>query len=162
MAHIWQYGARYRKIHNKLGKPKDGYPVAVETIPRVKLIAKEYASTCTDARNLRFDARKRRDFEKLAVSANEPELIDLRRTALVLVENCTAWMYLHRSEPHTGECKSAVSHLFQQITKTQLELGRQSTNLNKEVEELRITIEKVMSTFHQNACSTRREESVDI
>ncbi|WKY12199.1 hypothetical protein Q1695_003631 [Nippostrongylus brasiliensis] len=162
MAHIWQYGARYRKIHNKLGKPKDGYPVTVETIPRVKLIAKEYASTCTDARNLRFDERKRRDFEKLAVSANEPELIDLRRTALILVENCTAWMYLHRSELHIGECKSAVSHLFQQITKTQLELERQSTNLNKEVEELKNSIEKVMSTFLQCACSTRREESLDV
>ncbi|VDL82651.1 unnamed protein product [Nippostrongylus brasiliensis] len=154
----WPYYPRLRKQRDAEGKPKDGYKVDVEIIPRVKLIAKEFATACTEARNQRFDKKKRLKFEELALAAEKVELVDLRKTALILVENCTAWMYMHRSETHLREYKSAVSHLFQQFEKVELELERQSPTLAKEIEELKSAVENVIRTFREHARNISEEE----
>ncbi|VDL83573.1 unnamed protein product [Nippostrongylus brasiliensis] len=154
----WPYYPRLRKERDAEGKPKDGYKVDVEIIPRVKLIAKDFATACTEVRNQRFDKKKRLKFEELALAAEKVELVDLRKTALILVENCTAWVYMHRSETHLRECKSSVSHLFQQFEKVELELERQSPTLAKEIDELESAVENVIRTFCEHARSRSEEE----
>ncbi|VDL62787.1 unnamed protein product [Nippostrongylus brasiliensis] len=154
----WPFSPGLRKRHDAQGKPKNGNKVNVEIIPRVKLIAKDFATACTEARNQRFDRERRLKFEELALAAEEVELVDLRKTALILVENCTAWMYMHRSETHHRECKSTVSHLFQQFEKVELELERQSPTLAKEIDELKSAVENVIRMFREHARNINEEE----
>ncbi|KAK6048021.1 hypothetical protein COOONC_14474, partial [Cooperia oncophora] len=96
----------------------EGNPVTVERLAPPKLIAKEFADVCTEARNLRFDKKKRLEFENSANAAplEGLDLANQRKTGLVLVENCTAWLYLHRREDAYKICKSAVSRLLQQAS----------------------------------------------
>ncbi|KAK6018887.1 hypothetical protein OSTOST_15496 [Ostertagia ostertagi] len=46
-----------------------------------------------------------------------------RKTGLVLVENCTAWLYLHRREGSYGTCKSAVLRLLQRLRSIENEIS---------------------------------------
>ncbi|VDP02913.1 unnamed protein product [Heligmosomoides polygyrus] len=141
-----------------MSKLIEGYRVTVEKVAPVKLIAKEFASRCTEARNLRFSKEKRTDFEKRALLAEKPKLVHLRRTTLVLVENCTAWLYLHRSERATHRPhKLAVSHLLQQFLSLQVEATEDvpSTSFDDKVEELKKTVQKVLDLFKT---ATRRSE----
>ncbi|VDO47751.1 unnamed protein product [Haemonchus placei] len=74
----WPYYPRLRKERDLEGKPKDGYKVDVERIPCQKLIAKEFADVCTEVRNLRFDKKKRLEFEKSAMAPSLESTILLR------------------------------------------------------------------------------------
>ncbi|KAK5965955.1 hypothetical protein GCK32_016261 [Trichostrongylus colubriformis] len=155
----WPYYPRLRKSQNLMGKPKDGQPVTVERISSPKLIAKEFADICAEARNLRFDKKRRLEFEK---SANAPHLegfdvCSQRRTGLVLVENCTAWLYLHRREGPFGKTKSAVSRLFQKLRLVDDEIHESSSSpiFLRDVEDLRKDISTVMKLFQHHVHTTK-------
>ncbi|VDL66843.1 unnamed protein product [Nippostrongylus brasiliensis] len=154
----WPYYPRLRKRRDLEGKPKEGYKVDVETMPRVKLIAKEFANICTEARNQRFDKDKRVKFEESALAAERPELVDLRKTALILVENCTAWLYIRHAEIHLQKDRSAVSHLLQQYNKVQFDLERKSLTIAKEIDELNSAVKNVIRTLSERLSSTDEEE----
>uniref|UniRef100_A0A7I4YZ90 IBR domain containing protein n=1 Tax=Haemonchus contortus TaxID=6289 RepID=A0A7I4YZ90_HAECO len=155
------YYARSRKFHDLEGKPKQGDPVPVERIAPVQLIAKEFADICTEARNLRFDKKRRVEFEK-SVSAsrlNESDLINQRRTSLVLIENCTAWLYLHRREGVFGTCRSSVSRLFQRICSIENEFSETSPSpiLLRNIRELKKDIGNVMNLFQESVHKVKEE-----
>ncbi|KAK5971062.1 hypothetical protein GCK32_011499, partial [Trichostrongylus colubriformis] len=111
------WNGNMRKYHSLAGKPKQGYQVTVERITPMQLIGKEFADICTEARNLRFDKKKMLAFDKSAIACQleNNDLANQRKTGLIMVENCTAWLYLHRREVTAATCKSAVSRLFQRL-----------------------------------------------
>ncbi|KAK6051655.1 hypothetical protein COOONC_10838 [Cooperia oncophora] len=147
----WPYYPRLRKQRDAEGKPKEGYPVTVERIASPKLIAKEFADVCTEARNLRFDKKKRLAFEKLASAAHLEgfDLAGQRKTGLLLVENCTAWLYLHRREDAYKTCKSAVSRLLQRLRSIENEIGEASPSsvFLRNAEDLKKDVKTVLNLF---------------
>ncbi|XGW05278.1 hypothetical protein V3C99_016004 [Haemonchus contortus] len=150
----WPYYPRLRKERDLEGKPKDGYKVDVERIPCQKLIAKEFADACTEVRNLRFDKKKRLQFEKSAMvpALESSDLANQRITGLVLVENCTAWLYLHRREDGFAKRKSAVLHLLQRLRSIENDISRNppSPLLLRNAEELGRDIKIVMDSFREH------------
>ncbi|KAL6726074.1 hypothetical protein Aduo_008084 [Ancylostoma duodenale] len=113
----------YRPMHRKKYHHPDsefyksGLRVYPEYLAPKKLIKKRYAATCLEARKLRLDEEKRIMFadclSNLFPSESErSRMLDMGQTILFLVENCTAWLYLHRSDDHRHS-KRTVSSLFQ-------------------------------------------------
>ncbi|PIO54905.1 hypothetical protein TELCIR_23720 [Teladorsagia circumcincta] len=106
---------------------------------------------CTEARNLRFNKKRRLEFEKLA-NASSLESFDLakqRRTGLLLVENCTAWLYLHRRDGACGTCKSAVSRLLKRLCLIESKINETSSSaiFLQNAADLRKDIDAVLHTF---------------
>ncbi|PIO75363.1 hypothetical protein TELCIR_02583 [Teladorsagia circumcincta] len=149
----WPYYPRLRKERDAEGKPKEGQPVTVEQITSPKLIAKEFSDICTEARNLRFDKKRRLEFEKLATASSLEsfDLVKQRKTGLVLVENCTAWLYLHRRDGACGTCKSVVSRLLKRLRLIESEINEISPSaiFLQNAADLRKDIDAVLHTFRQ-------------
>ncbi|ETN77971.1 hypothetical protein NECAME_10672 [Necator americanus] len=102
----WPYTPRFRKEFHKPDEDeffKNGTRVHPEYLEPKKLVKKEFAAICAEARSLRFDEKKQRNFEEEVCKifddeAMQQRAIGIRKTALTLVENCTALLYLHRAE----------------------------------------------------------------
>ncbi|EYC37270.1 hypothetical protein Y032_0810g2459 [Ancylostoma ceylanicum] len=89
-----------------------------ERVLRVQCRCGSIIDICAEARMLRLNQEKRTRFEdcvnNLFEDSEQNRLLDIRQTVLFLVENCTACLYLHRSDDYRHS-KRMVSSLFQQF-----------------------------------------------
>ncbi|KAK6744901.1 hypothetical protein RB195_011550 [Necator americanus] len=143
----------YRKRYHKRGK-KEGVPAQAKYVEPKRLIRKEYSKVCAEARKRRFDVEDRKNFEKavtkmFSCKSSASDAINLRRTALFLVETCTAWLYLHRSEDHQ-HLKSLVLHLLENYSILQEEISLSESNVTARFDDLKIAITKVLTLFSQS------------
>ncbi|KAK6744906.1 hypothetical protein RB195_011555 [Necator americanus] len=161
MRYPWEfYGPffiRYRRRYHKRGK-KEGAPAQVKYVAPKKLVRKQYSKVCTEARNRRFDNQGRKKFEKainrvFSCKSSASDAINLGRTALFLVETCTAWLYLHRSEDHQ-HLKSLVLHLLENYSILQEEISLPASNVTARFDDLKIVIAKVLTLFSQSIKSS--------
>ncbi|EYC39847.1 hypothetical protein Y032_0638g965 [Ancylostoma ceylanicum] len=170
---FWPFPPRHRKT---LHHPDDeffkyGDRVQPEYLEQKKLINKEYANMCVDARKLRFGEQrrsirrfsevrkslwitvdKRREFADAVVrkfSCEQHRVIDLRQTALFLVENCTAWLYLHRSEEGIHFVKKTVLLLFQQFLLFEDQILNSRVGHKEYVEDLEKCVSNVIDLFRR-------------
>ncbi|KHJ88561.1 hypothetical protein OESDEN_11643 [Oesophagostomum dentatum] len=139
-----------RKQHFHCEKEHD-FEVTPKQLEPKKLIRKDVASICVAARTERFNTSKTREFEnsvtKIIYSEEEQRSVkDLRKTILFLVENCTAWLFLHRSEKHV-RAKSQIGKLFQAILILQEEILRSSSTTKAHIEEIQKGVTEVLGTF---------------
>ncbi|ETN71851.1 hypothetical protein NECAME_04595, partial [Necator americanus] len=161
MRYPWEFSGpffiRYRRRYHKRGK-KEGAPAQVKYAAPKKLVRKQYSKVCTEARNRRFDNQGRKKFEKainrvFSCKSSASDAINLGRTALFLVENCTAWLYLHRSEDHQ-HLKSLVLHLLENYSILQEEISLPESNVTARFDDLKIVIAKVLTLFSQSIKSS--------
>ncbi|KHJ93127.1 hypothetical protein OESDEN_06967 [Oesophagostomum dentatum] len=142
----------WRKQHFHCEKEHD-LQVTPKPLEPKKLIRKEVASICVAARIERFYTSMRLEFEnsvaKSTCSEREQcQVKDLRKTILFLVENCTAWIYLHCSEKHV-RAKSQIGKLFQAILILQEEILRSSSTAKAHTEEIQKGVTEVLGTFRK-------------
>ncbi|RCN37781.1 hypothetical protein ANCCAN_16295 [Ancylostoma caninum] len=119
-----------------------------------RLIRKDVASICVEARNQRFEISKREDFERnmsklFTLKAEQSEANDIRNTALYLVENCTAWLYLDGYNKHQ-RLKKAVATLFQKMLTLQHETWAPRDLVVMRVKELEEATDALINLFHQH------------
>ncbi|KHJ88944.1 hypothetical protein OESDEN_11250 [Oesophagostomum dentatum] len=154
---------RQKRIEGRDGEMgKDGIPIVAECISQKRMIRKEF---CAEARNMRYDRSKRRKFKELVVeiaSSREEQiaLLDTRVTALLLVEHCTAWLYLHRSNFSTRGLKSLTSKLLEDVKNVESKIGAEKSMLIAAMEELRKHLHHFISTF-QKASVVEEEAEPD-
>ncbi|EYC16474.1 hypothetical protein Y032_0033g2676 [Ancylostoma ceylanicum] len=121
-----------------------------------RLIRKDVASICVEARNQRFEIPNRREFESNAsklfpLKAEQNKVIDLRNTVLYLTENCTAWLYLMGPNEHQ-HLKKAVSQLYRKLLGMQQEITWASRDkVVMKVKELEEATTELISMFHQHS-----------
>ncbi|KAL6742975.1 hypothetical protein Aduo_016063 [Ancylostoma duodenale] len=115
---------QYRKewLKTGLGIPKHGREARIEKFWLAKLIKKDFADVCVEARKLRFNHERRAAFEQNGSHKNHSRLTDLRLTAFTLIENCSAWLYLNRYKTSSNHLMSSVRQLFQQALALEAEL----------------------------------------
>ncbi|VDM76496.1 unnamed protein product [Strongylus vulgaris] len=81
--------------------------------------------SCAEARRHRFDKSRRNDFKnavikKFTMETEQSEVIDMRKTVLLLVEHCMAWLYLHRHNNQDFRyTKKMILQLFDQFIRFQ-------------------------------------------
>ncbi|RCN40396.1 hypothetical protein ANCCAN_13642 [Ancylostoma caninum] len=168
---FWPYPPRHRKEYHDPDDEfyKYGYRVQPEYLEQKKLINKHYSTICVDARKLRFDERKktlrhsedrrrlriieqkRTEFadaviKKFPSETEQHRVIDIRQTALFLVENCTAWLYLHRAEKNRI-LKETVSLLFRQILLFQDQILDDRSDHKGDVVDLEKCVSDVIDLF---------------
>ncbi|EYC16464.1 hypothetical protein Y032_0033g2672 [Ancylostoma ceylanicum] len=119
-----------------------------------RLIRKDVANICVEARNQRFKAPNREDFERnvaklFALKAEQNKVNDLRNTVFFLVENCTAWLYLDGSNKYK-HLKKAVAQLFQQMLIRQHQTWTPRDQVIVRLEELEEATNELISLFHQH------------
>ncbi|EYC16453.1 hypothetical protein Y032_0033g2670 [Ancylostoma ceylanicum] len=90
-----------------------------KTLQGKRLIKKDFAILCAEARIQRFNARKREEFAKnvtrfFPLKAEQNMANDLRKKILLLVENCTAWIYLNMPDDWQ-HLRAQVLQLFHQL-----------------------------------------------
>ncbi|KAK6745203.1 hypothetical protein RB195_011739 [Necator americanus] len=149
----WPYTPRFRKEFHKPDEDeffKNGTRVHPEYLEPKKLVKKEFAAICAEARSLRFDEKKQRNFEEEVCKifddeAMQQRAIGIRKTALTLVENCTALLYLHRAE-NNQHLKRKVSRLFhlylifeEAISSHRQDFNAHFANLDKELSDVIIS-----------------------
>ncbi|CAJ0596861.1 unnamed protein product [Cylicocyclus nassatus] len=83
--------------------PECGRRLEPSTVKARSIIDKNFSSLCSKARKQRFITHKRGDFEKfiseiLPTKKEQLAAIDLRKTALFLVGNCTALLYITKPD----------------------------------------------------------------
>ncbi|EYC39855.1 hypothetical protein Y032_0638g969 [Ancylostoma ceylanicum] len=147
-----KFWAQYRKEVHKRGD-KEGYPCTTDYLEPKKLIYKQFVKVCIEARRERFNETKRKEYEEAARKAFPSKAgtgiaIVLRKTVLYLAENCTAWLYLHRSDRHR-HLKSTVSQILRSFLELQEELLHPRPGFNIRVENLRRDMNNLITMFCQ-------------
>ncbi|KAL6726079.1 hypothetical protein Aduo_008088 [Ancylostoma duodenale] len=147
-----KFRPRYRKEKHKRGE-KNGQFVTSEHLEVKKLTKKEFAKICVEARKQRLSDKKRAIYERTArepfsCEAEIRSAVEFRKTVLYVVENCTAWLYLHQSDGHQ-HLKSVLSQLLRSFLKLQEEIMHPRPKFNMRFENLRSAVTKTITTFHQ-------------
>ncbi|KAK6744899.1 hypothetical protein RB195_011549 [Necator americanus] len=153
---FWPYTPRFRKKYHHPGSEdfKYGARVQPEYLKVKKIIKKVYADRCGEVRRLRFNQQQRITFEEnvekiFDEEAKQHEVTDIRKTALILIENCTAWLYLHRSQ-NNHHLKEAVSRLFNQYIVFQEGILNQRFDNNLHFVRLDQNVSTVIDLFRQH------------
>ncbi|KAL6744503.1 hypothetical protein Aduo_017430 [Ancylostoma duodenale] len=152
----WWYTARQRqKMIERDGKMvKWGMPTEPEYLSPKRVIKKEFATICAEARNLRSNEQKREVFNDVVLKTTlvKPELsnlADTRRTVLLLVEHCTAWLYIHRDDSTIKDLRSLPSKLLQQLMKVERKIEDGKYEILADMEQLEKEVQKLISVFQK-------------
>ncbi|KAL6725835.1 hypothetical protein Aduo_007863 [Ancylostoma duodenale] len=121
------------------------------TLPQKRLIKKDFAILCAEARIQRFNARKREEFDKnvarsFQLKAEQYRANDLRKTVLLLVENCTAWIYLNMPSDWQ-HLRAAVSQLFRQLLAMDWQTSAERVDTASKVDQLEKATSELISVF---------------
>ncbi|CAJ0598781.1 unnamed protein product [Cylicocyclus nassatus] len=147
----YQWFWEYRAKRHQRGR-RGGYEATPDVLEPMKLIRKEFAELCTLVRNERFNASKKNGFEKAAskrFSADEcHSIMELRKMVLFVVENCTAWLYLHRHEEQ-NKLRKAVLRLFKTYTTFREQILNLGCELTVGIRDVQNSMEEVVALFRQ-------------
>ncbi|KHJ88393.1 hypothetical protein OESDEN_11814 [Oesophagostomum dentatum] len=141
---------RCRSIYDRNGMGVRVYPECLE--PK-KLIKKKFANICATARNERFNASRKTEFEEAVAKIFFSEkdvhkLKDFRKEVLFLVENCTAWLYIRLPEDH-GRLKTLVMQLLHNFLEFQEEILHPRAGFATRVEELQAAVNELLASFRR-------------
>ncbi|RCN41728.1 hypothetical protein ANCCAN_12333 [Ancylostoma caninum] len=163
----WWYTARQRQIYiERDGKiEKCGMPTEPEYLSPKRVIRKEFAAICAEARNLRFNEKEREMFSDVVLKTTQikPEqsnLVDTRRTVLLLVEHCTAWLYIHRDDSIVRDIKSLPSKLFHQLMNVERKIEDGKYEILADMEQLEKEVQKLISVFRKVLQQKQAENSI--
>ncbi|RCN37784.1 hypothetical protein ANCCAN_16298, partial [Ancylostoma caninum] len=123
------------------------------TLPEKRLIRKDFAILCAEARIRRFNKQKREEFDKsvarsFLLKADQYRANDLRKTVLSLVENCTAWIYLNMPNDWL-HLKTAVSQLFRQLLAMDRQTTAERNDIASKVNQLEKATKDLISMFQE-------------
>ncbi|RCN37791.1 hypothetical protein ANCCAN_16305, partial [Ancylostoma caninum] len=122
-------------------------------VPGKRLIRKDFAMLCAEARIQRFSAQKKEEFNKsvaksFQLKSQQYRTNDLRKTVLLLVENCTAWIYLNM--PNDWQhLRATVSQLFQQLLALEWQTSAERDDTTSKVDQLEKATKDLIFMFQE-------------
>ncbi|EYC16454.1 hypothetical protein Y032_0033g2670 [Ancylostoma ceylanicum] len=130
-----------------------------KTLQGKRLIKKDFAILCAEARIQRFNARKREEFAKnvtrfFPLKAEQNMANDLRKKILLLVENCTAWIYLNMPDDWQ-HLRAQVLQLFHQLLAMEWQTSARRDDIATTLDELEKAAKDLISTFQEHLNKTR-------
>ncbi|RCN37788.1 hypothetical protein ANCCAN_16302, partial [Ancylostoma caninum] len=123
-------------------------------VPGKRLIRKDFAMLCTEARIQRFSTQKIEQFNKsvarsFPLKSERCRLNHLRKTVLFLVENCTAWIYLNMPND-CQHMRTAVSQLFHQLLALEWQTSADRDDIASRVDQLEKATRELISMFQEH------------
>ncbi|EYC24013.1 hypothetical protein Y032_0014g2270 [Ancylostoma ceylanicum] len=147
---------QYRKAYRTEGLriPKMGREARIEKFWMAKLIKKDFADVCVEARKLRFNQERTAAFEQEVSRKGHSRITDLRLTAFTLVENCSAWLYLNRHDTSNNYLMKSVRQLFQHALTLEAELENRLPNVELWADTVNKSSSDLISSFQKMLSNT--------
>ncbi|KAK6758154.1 hypothetical protein RB195_015775 [Necator americanus] len=149
----WHTARERQLLAGEDGKvPKRGTPTEPQVLLPKRIIKKEIAAICADARDVRFHQEKRVKFKDVILKtthckSEQNKFIDIRTTILLLVEHCTAWLYIHRKLSAARDLKTLPSKLFQQLMSVERKIEDGKLDILTDMNLLESETLKLISAF---------------